>query len=300
MTASDPAATLATLRAQQAEHPLSILALAEPITAPKSQAESHNNTRPSDASTSTTESNTPLTPATLAADLTHYRELFAKLRFSYLEQVTKEKYLRSIVGDPPLVVSHTDNLALEERLVDMKAALKAKKNEVDELVQSMAETARTLAGRYESVNAAFGVLERVPGEIDSLKREVENLQAEIAHRRGDDNNNNDDDDASRKQDPRMSLPLAATVQALEEQRRANADIDAQIEALRRDMPGKVRQVEKMERELAELEKRRSESARAAMEVRRRRELGGRDEMEDLGKWYRASEGVLRNVLGVEG
>ena len=295
MPSPDPTTIIATLRRQQTERPLSILALAEPITASQqSQPESHN-TRPSDASTSTTESNTPATPATLAADLAHYRELFAKLRFSYLEQVTKEKYLRSIVGDPPLVVSHADNLALEEQLVGMKAALKAKKDEVDEVVQRMAETAKLLAKGYESVSAGLEVLESVPGEIDGLKREVERLQAEVAQRRGD-----TDVDPSRKGDPRMGLALAATAQALEEQRRANAEVDAQIEALQRDMPGKVRQVEKMERELAELEKRRTESVRAAMEVRRRKERGGRDEMEELGRWYRASEGVLSRVLGVEG
>src|SRR5262249_5012527 len=161
--------------------------------------------RRSDASTSTTEpSMVPLTPVTLVADLAHYRELFGKLRFSYLEQVTKEKYLRSIVGDPPLVVSHADNMALETRLAGMKAALKGKKNEVDALVQRMAEQAGALARAHEGVEHGLAVLERVPAEIEGLRREVEDLQAEIAQRRGDD---------GRGADPRMRLPLAATVEA---------------------------------------------------------------------------------------
>ena len=122
MTSLDYAATLATLREQQAAQPLSILALAEPITTSQSQPQAQNTprnhgSRPSDSvATSEADSCLHLTPANLAADLSHYKDLFSKLRFSYLEQVTKEKYLRSIVGDPPLLASHEDNLLLEEKL----------------------------------------------------------------------------------------------------------------------------------------------------------------------------------------
>ncbi len=49
--------------------------------------------------------------------LTIVQELFSKLRFSYLEQVTKEKFIRAIVGDPPLVVEHQENVELEASLL---------------------------------------------------------------------------------------------------------------------------------------------------------------------------------------
>ena len=297
MATADYASTLATLRAQQAQQPLSILALAEPITTSQSQTQpegqSRSHTRPSDTlSTTEADSALPLTPATLAADLTHYKDLFSKLRFSYLEQVTKEKYLRSIVGDPPLLVSHEDNLLLEEKLAVMKVALKAKKEEVDVLVGEMEERAKGVAGRYEAVNEGMSVLERVPAEIEALRRQVEKLQSEIAMRQGQ-------QDGQRNSDPRMQMSLSATEQALAEQRERNADIDRQIAELQKQMPAKVREVEKMDRELADLERRRNESTRLAVEGRRRREEGGRDEIEELGRWYRASEGVMKGLLGVE-
>ncbi|KIW95814.1 uncharacterized protein Z519_02878 [Cladophialophora bantiana CBS 173.52] len=289
---------LAALRAQQEAHPLSIIALAEPITAaqtqPQPQKHSCSQSRPSDTlSTSETESNLQLTPAALLADLTHYKDLFSKLRFSYLEQVTKEKYLRSIVGYPPLVVSHEDNLVLEERLEVMKKELKTKKEDVDALVKGMEGRARDVARAYDGVREGLDVLERVPVEIESLKAEVESLHAEIAVRQGDHGAH------PGSVDPRMHLSLSATEQALLEQRERNAEIDRQIAELQRQMPAKVREVEKMDRELAELEKRRNESARLAVEGRRRREQGGRDEMEELGRWYRANEAVMKGLLGVE-
>ncbi|KIW24304.1 uncharacterized protein PV07_10031 [Cladophialophora immunda] len=288
--------TLVALRAQQAAQPLSIIALAEPITAsqthPRKQSESRS--RPSDTlSTSETESNLQVTPATLLADLAHYKELFSKLRFSYLEQVTKEKYLRSIVGDPPLVVSHEDNLVLEERLAVMKRELKTKKEEVDALVKEMEGRARDVAHAYEGVREGLDVLERVPAEIETLKAEVEILQAEIVARQGDDSAH------PGSGDPRMHLSLTATEQALVEQRERNAEIDRQIAELQKQMPAKVREVEKMDRELAELEKRRNESTKLAIEGRRRREQGGRDEVEELGRWYRANEAVMNGLLGLD-
>ena len=123
MAHPDYPSMLSTLREQQASHPLTILSLAEPVIA------AANTTSPSSRKSNISDSaNSDLdnpTPASLLADLTHYKELFSKLRFSYLEQVTKEKYLRSIVGDPPLLVNHAENVALEEKLSTAKAELKA-------------------------------------------------------------------------------------------------------------------------------------------------------------------------------
>lgn len=107
------------------------------------------------------------TPASLEADLTHYKvclrlirhlstdqadtrlskELFSKLRFSYLEQVTKEKFLRAIVGDPPLIVGHTENVELEGQLAEVKAELKAQKEDARMMIEEMEKMSRDLASR---------------------------------------------------------------------------------------------------------------------------------------------------------
>lgn len=71
--------------------------------------------------------------------------MFSKLRFSYLEQVTKEKFLRGIVGDPPLVVGHNENVELETKLAETKQQLKQRKEEVRLMVEAMEETGRELA-----------------------------------------------------------------------------------------------------------------------------------------------------------
>ena len=303
MATTTSSTTLATLRAQQTTQPLSLLSLAEPLLTSQSQSQTQpqpSHPRTSDTFSTTTTTTTtdpdtsllPLTPATLAADLSHYKDLFSKLRFSYLEQVTKEKYLRSIVGDPPLLVRHEDNLLLEEKLAEMKMALKGKKDEVELLVKEMEGRAREVAGLWEGVGEGIEGLEGLPGEIEELRGKVEALQGEMEKRRRE--------EGKGSEDPRMNLSLVATEQALREQRERNEEVDRQIAELERQMPSKVREVERMDRELGELERKRNEATRLAVEGRRRREEGGRDEMEELGRWYRASEGVLKGLLGVEG
>ena len=73
------------------------------------------------------------------------KELFSKLRFSYVEQVTKEKFLRAIVGDPPLVVGHNENVEMEAQLAEVKADLRARKEEVRSMVEEMEKTGKDLA-----------------------------------------------------------------------------------------------------------------------------------------------------------
>lgn len=73
--------------------------------------------------------------------------MFSKLRFSYLEQVTKEKFLRAIVGDPPLIVEQHENVELEAQLLEVKSTLKSQKVQVAELVTELERRGRELSAR---------------------------------------------------------------------------------------------------------------------------------------------------------
>lgn len=144
---SKPSETLNALTTLQSQS-LSIIRLSEPISA------SQTSTRTSDVSNSAFENPSP---ASLEADLSHYKELFSKLRFSYLEQVTKEKFLRAIVGDPPLVVEHVENIELEAQLAEVKGVLKAQKENVAEVVRVLEGRGRDLARRkwMQSLRPSF-------------------------------------------------------------------------------------------------------------------------------------------------
>lgn len=204
--------------------------------------------------------------------------------------MTKEKFLRSIVGDPPLLVSHAENVALETSLVQQKADLKTAKEEVNLLVEEMEGMARELAARWESVQIQTAELERLPAEIEGLDAVIKELREQQDAREGKQNKNDD---------PRMHVSLAETEELNKQQRAKATALDKQIAALQRQMPAKMRECEVTEKEIEALEKRRSEVSAAATEARRIKEGGGRDELEEKGRWYRSAEIVLREIVGVD-
>ncbi|KAK5950464.1 hypothetical protein OHC33_008407 [Knufia fluminis] len=291
MAQSDTSQLLNEIYTQRRDNPLNILSLAEPILAPETQFQSHPLSQSQNGSSrdSPDHQNATLSPLTLSADLQHYRHLFSKLRFSYLEQVTKEKYIRSVAGEPPILATSEENAALEDRLAVMKSELKAKKLGVEALVQEMEDLAREIAEKYDGVNASVALLETLPGEVESLESEVEELRRQLAEKEGE---------VERSEDPRMNLSLEETDRLLQEQRRKNEDLARQISEVEKEMPGKVRDCEKAERELEEIEKRRNEITKLVRDAQRTKEQGGRDLLEEQGRWYKSSEIVLKGLLGV--
>ncbi|KAE9370631.1 hypothetical protein N431DRAFT_412197 [Stipitochalara longipes BDJ] len=264
----------------QTSHELSIIKLSEPISGPLKQ---NGTERTSDVSAEVLENPTP---ASLEADLAHYKELFSKLRFSYLEQVTKEKFIRAIVGDPPLVVEHQENVELEESLAVAKAALKAQKTEVAELVAELEARGRELCRKYENIQMQTTQLQELPARIDTLQSSVEELKA--AQQPGS--------------NPTLNLPLEKTLALVEERERERAELDRQLEQLQVMVPRKTRELERLNAELQPLEVKRLGSTASAREAKRRKEeaLGGvGDDLEDRGRWWRGVESGLKGMLGVE-
>jgi len=279
--APSPEEVLQSLSESQSSHELSIIKLSEPASGALQQDQDQ---RTSDVSQAAFD--TP-SPASLEADLAHYKELFSKLRFSYLEQVTKEKFIRAIVGDPPLVVEHQENIELEERLAVSKAALKAQKTEVEELVAELESKGRELCRKYESIQLQTAELRQLPEKIAGLQASIDELR--VAQQPGP--------------DPSLSLPLEKTLALVDERERERVELNRQLEQLRGMVPRKMKELEWLNAELQPLEVKRLGSTASARDAKRRKEeaLGGvGDDLEERGRWWRGVESGLKGMLGVEG
>ncbi|RKF80662.1 Kinetochore protein Sos7 [Golovinomyces cichoracearum] len=227
------------------------------------------------------------TPAALEADLAHYKELFSKLRFSYLEQVTKEKFIRAIVGDPPLVVEQQDNIELEESLADKKVSLKSLKFEVTELVAELEKRGRELYRKHRDIEQQTLQLQELLPMINSLEANLQSLR----------------DLQNAGSNPHLLLPLDKTLECIEEREKKIAELDQQINQLNEVMiPGKTRQLERLGSEVKSLEAKSLSSAASARDAKRRREeaLGGiGDDLEERGRWWTAVENGLKNMLEID-
>lgn len=279
-----PADVLTAIRSLNASEELSILRLSEPISTIPTDA---SGTQPRTSDVSNNSLDAP-TPASLEADLTHYRELFAKLRFSYVEQVTKEKFIRAIVGDPPLIVSPQENLELEAHNAEAKAELKALKTEVADMVKELERRGSELARRHEGVTLETARLEELPEKIDGLEDKVKELRRENEGRLNSEN-------------PELNLPLAKTTDLVNQKKRQREELDRQLEQLKSSVPRKKKELDRLQAELVPLETKRATSTAAAKEARRRKEaaLGGvEDDLEERGRWYRATAAGLKQMLEI--
>lgn len=283
MAAKKAAEVLHELEDLQSNHEISIIKLSEPISSISPQAgQDANSTRISDVSSSSVDA----TPASLEADLAHYKELFAKLRFSYVEQVTKEKFIRAIVGEPPLIVTPQENVELEKQNAAAKAQLKALKMEVADTVEELESKGRELSRKYEAVQMETATLREMPDRIAGLEERIAELREQLQP----------------GENPSLNLPLAKTLELVAEKKLQRHELERQLEQLRAQVPRKRKEMERLQTELQPLEVKRQNSLAAAKEARRRKEqaLGGvEDDLEERGRWWRASEAALKQMLEIE-
>ncbi|KAF4975428.1 hypothetical protein FZEAL_7776 [Fusarium zealandicum] len=273
---------LETLAQIQSTQEISIIKLSEPISSSTPQDARQ---RTSDASNSALDAPTP---ASLTADLAHYKELFAKLRFSYVQQVTKEKFIRAIVGDPPMIVTMEENMELEKENAVVKKQLKELKIEVADMVTDLERRGIELSKKYESVQLETTQLNEMPSKVEELEILIEELRAT--------------QDTPQGSNPNLNLPLAKTQDLINQRKLEQQELARELESLQAKVPRKRKEAERLHTELQPLEIKRQNSATAAREARRRKEaaLGGAaDDLEERARWWRASEGVLTQVLHIK-
>lgn len=221
------------------------------------------------------------------ARLIRKQELFSKLRFSYVEQVTKEKFLRNLTDDPPRLVEAAENVEKEAEILALKASLKERKLEVAELLKQLEAKGKELALRYDGVQLRRQQLESLPAEIEGIEANIAQLKQ---------------DQIPTSSNPELDLPLPETLRLLNGKEAELAALNAQIAQVQSSLPNRAKELEKLERELKPLETQKQGTVAAAKEARRRKEEGGGigDELEERGRWLTASEKALRDMLEVEG
>ncbi|EMR09329.1 hypothetical protein PNEG_02284 [Pneumocystis murina B123] len=111
-------------------------------------------------------------PNMVESDLKYFKELFSKLKFSYIEQETKERYLRAILDDPILVIENKDNLELEKKNMELKSLLKNTKESLNATCQNLEQTISKVCNEYE-------IMIQQALEASDMLKEIEKMEAEI-------------------------------------------------------------------------------------------------------------------------
>lgn len=129
-------------------------------------------------------------------------------------------------------------------------------------------------------------------QLSSLPEAIENLESTIAGLRAK------QVPGMTTADPRSSqnLPLPATLALLSEREAELAALNRQILAVQNALPRKTREAEAIERECTVLERRKTEAVNQAREAQRKKEQGESDGLEEMGRWYKGAEQIMKQVV----
>jgi predicted nucleic acid-binding Zn-ribbon protein len=201
-----------------------------------------------------------------------------------VEQVTKEKFLRAVVGDPPLYILASENAALESHLLSVKASLKAQKTEVADLVTELEAQGRDLCQRYQEVQLQRTQLESLPEHIAGLERTIETLRNAAE---------------PKSNNPVLTLPLPRTLEVLSAKEDESARLDEELLAMRGVTERKQRELAQLQNELGSLQAQKTRATTEMADARTRKAEGISglgDDLEQRGRWLRGVEITLRSML----
>ncbi|CAG88546.2 DEHA2E22176p [Debaryomyces hansenii CBS767] len=121
-------------------------------------------------------------PILINDEINFQKENFSKLKFQYLEQETKEKFLRSLFDNPPISIQQEDINKLQEENVHSKQALKAlkesmnnKMNDIHEISRETVELNEEYQHKYNETNKMLDEVLRMEEKINSI---IDNQQDE--------------------------------------------------------------------------------------------------------------------------
>ncbi|KAI8391660.1 uncharacterized protein BYT42DRAFT_203140 [Radiomyces spectabilis] len=229
---------------------------------------------PADASTI----DLPLHPNALQMELEDYKHYFRQLKIAFNEVEHQEKFLRSILKEPPLQTSLSEVQSIEyenerrkRNLQALKADIKKHQDSLLHAGQSIDEARRSLMKKTDAIMDEFDAIYAMEGEIKRIQELV-------------------------KQQSDLSPEEAKAI--LEEQTEACIAMNTLIDERREVISDLSWRVEDLEQELQELTSRQQTAEAKAAEALQRSE--NRDEqVEEKTRWYKDSIEQLNALFGIK-
>lgn len=119
----------------------------------------------------------PAEPHLYQSELLQAVDYFGKLKFKYVEQQTKENFLKKILATQPPLITPEDNIALEESNRNDKAQLKSDKVNTDNKTKELEELVNVVCDEHEKYTAESDDANALIGEIQEMQLELAKLRA---------------------------------------------------------------------------------------------------------------------------
>lgn len=114
-------------------------------------------------------------PTSITDEINFKKELFSKLKFQYLEQETREKFLRAILENPPLYVEKQDIDTKIDTNAELKRDLKQLKQKQQQLELELRDLALDVLEMYEVFQGKTRATELMLEEIEVMEQELKGI-----------------------------------------------------------------------------------------------------------------------------
>ncbi|KAF4605948.1 hypothetical protein EYR40_004740 [Pleurotus pulmonarius] len=220
-------------------------------------------------------------PALFASDLAAQTAFLRKLKFAYLEQSAKDKYVKTIVSDiddAPIVTAE-DNKALFASNEEAKQRLKVAK-------ESLQHTQRSIRELAPAVEQEYNKAQKMTAHASALSQKILDARLDLIRLR------------QTHPRPRLTIPLAdkKLVDQVAEMQALNDD----LEAAQRHMHTVKERIRTSTSAAERLRMERAEAEHAVREIRERAAADARNErlFVPLYDWYTSSLALHRSIHGL--
>lgn len=236
-------------------------------------------------------------PQLIDKDIEFQRENFHNLKLAYLEQETKEKFVRAVVSDPPLVIEASDIGIIEQENNRKKKVLGAHKEECRELQRELEVMSREVCMEYEEIvgqktSESINLIE----EMRKMQKEIDELEEKHARLKIP------EDNEQQKKDPELVLPLESIRELVGVYNsRINGLKSSSLAPLKSDLEKKgtdLQATKKVIQELTETHSRVQKSAQETIKIREQELKRGLEEKEATAKWYRNMLYIFTKATGI--
>lgn len=111
-------------------------------------------------------------PTLIDEEIAYYKQYLSKLKFLYLEQETRDKFLRRILIDKRLDISNEEITTITEENNELKANLKQLKGEIDTVISK-------IEGLTNEIIESNQIYRQKSTEINGLTTEIDQMNAQL-------------------------------------------------------------------------------------------------------------------------
>lgn len=130
-----------------------------------------------DDSTDSSMQQLPTHPLLFEPELLQSVDYFGKLKFKYVEQQTKENFLKNILSNQPPLITPEDNLKLEDSNKKDKELLKQAKERANNKTKELEQLVELVASQYDHHTQELSTTTALLDDIQQMQLELAKLRA---------------------------------------------------------------------------------------------------------------------------